>query len=155
MDAVARGFTLIEVLVVLVIIGITVALIQPNLAANPNAALRGDAERLAASIEAAQDEAITANRVLAWSIEDGQLRFWQRSPDAREWQPLADPMFGPRPLAASLAELRIGNARAEQTSKVVLAPDGVQPAFEVKLELAGQQAKVASDVLGQISVTAP
>lgn len=142
-------------LVVLVIIGITVALIQPNLAANPDAALRSEAERLAALIEAAQDEAITANRVLAWSIEEGQLRFWQRSADGNAWLPLADAMFGPRPLAASLVELRIGNARAEQTSKVVLAPDGVQPAFDVKLELAGLQANVVSDVLGQISVVAP
>lgn len=157
MDAVARasGFTLIEVLVVLVVIGITVALIQPNLAANPDAALKQDAERLGALIEAAQDEAIAGSRVLAWSIEDGQLRFWQRSPDGGEWQPLTEPGFKPRPIASRLIELRIGNAPAEHASKVVLAPDGVQPAFEARFDLAGRQASVAGDVLGQIRLTTP
>lgn len=157
MDSVARarGFTLIEILVVLVVIGITVALITPNLSPAPERALREEIERISALVAAAHDEAITRNETLAWSVEDGQLRFWQRAVQTREWQAVADPAFRPRTLDASLTDLRIGNARAEPQSKIVLAPDGVQPAYEARFERAGLDASLAADVLGQLRITTP
>lgn len=152
MDAVdrSRGFTLIEVLVVIAIIGITIALITPKLSATPDQALKQEVERISALISAAQDEAVTRSQVLAWSVEDGQLRFWERAAETREWRAITDPDFRPRALQSELTALRIGNARAATASKILLTPDGVQPAYEARFELSGLQANLSSDALGQI-----
>lgn len=146
-----RGFTLVEILVVIAIVGIMLTLIRVNLADDPQRVLQNETERIALLIEAARDEAITRGQPLAWSIEDGTLAFWQRDPEKRDqWIDLADADFRPRPLAIEIVGLKIANAAAALNSKLVLAPDGVQPAFQADFRAGQYRASVAGDVLGQI-----
>ena len=52
------GFTLVEVLVVMVLVGITLALIGLNLMPDDGRTVRNEAQRLALLLEQARDEAV-------------------------------------------------------------------------------------------------
>lgn len=155
--ALQRGFTLVEILIVIVIVGIMLTLVRVNLGDDPQRLLRSETERIALLIEVARDEAITRGQPLAWSIKDGAMVFWQRDREKRDkWVDLVDPDIRPRPLNVELVDLKIANARAALDSKLLLAPDGIQPAFEARFRAGQYQAAVAGDVLGQIhSAAAP
>ncbi|MBN3818736.1 prepilin-type N-terminal cleavage/methylation domain-containing protein, partial [Paraburkholderia sp. Se-20369] len=62
----ARGFTLLEMLVVLVIAGLLVSLASLSLTRNPRTDLREEAQRLALLFETAGDEAQVRARPIAW-----------------------------------------------------------------------------------------
>ena len=64
--SVRRGYTLLEVLVVLVIIGIAVALAQIHFSRSPAQSLADEAHRLARILELARDEAMTQGCTIAW-----------------------------------------------------------------------------------------
>ncbi|MBO9685299.1 MAG: type II secretion system minor pseudopilin GspH [Mitsuaria chitosanitabida] len=82
----ARGFTLIEVMVVLVIIGIATAAISLSIAPDPAAALRLDARELAQRLAAAQQEVRIDGRVIAWEARGDGYQFargtWTAAPDS-------------------------------------------------------------------------
>lgn len=146
-----NGFTLVEILVVIAIIGIMLTLVRVNLSADPQRVLQNETERIALMVEAARDEAITRGVPLAWSIDQGSLSFWQRDPKKRDqWIELADSDFRPQRLDVEIADLKIANSKAALDSKLLLAPDGIQPAFEARFRSGQYQASVAGDVLGQI-----
>lgn len=68
----SQGFSLIEVMVVLVIIGIATAAISVTVSPNPSDTLRLDARELAQRLTAAQHEVRMDGRVIAWQpLGDG------------------------------------------------------------------------------------
>lgn len=71
-----RGFTLIELLVVVTILGLLSAAIV--LAAPADSDLKPEAERLAARIKAAQEQAILSNRALALRVDGNGYAFSRR-----------------------------------------------------------------------------
>lgn len=151
----ARGFTLVEILVVIAIVGTMLALIRVNLNSDPRRILNNETERITLLIEAARDEAITRGQPLAWSIKDRAIVFWQRDrkkPD--QWIDLADGAMRPRKLEAELVDLKIAESRADLDSLLILMPDGVQPSFEARFRLGEHQTAVVGDVLGQIHSSA-
>lgn len=62
-----RGFTLIEMLVVIVIIGILSTTVALSITPSPRRALRTEATRLATLLETANAEALAGQRQLAWA----------------------------------------------------------------------------------------
>ncbi len=80
------GFTLLELLVVLVIVGITVGLVSFNLVPNKRQVLQSEAQRIALLLQLARDEAIVRNRLIAFEIEPDGYRFLIR--DDKQWQAL-------------------------------------------------------------------
>lgn len=146
-----RGFTLVEMLVVIAIVGVMLTLIRVNLSSDPLRILRDEADRIALLIEAARDEAITRGQPLAWSVKDGAIVFWQRDREKPgEWVKLVDNDVRPRKLDAELVDLKIAESRADLDSLLILTPDGVQPTFEARFRVGEYQAALVGDVLGQI-----
>src|SRR5258708_31564343 len=93
-DTRAAGFTLLEMLVVLVIAGLLVSLASLQLTRNPRTDLNEEAQRLALLFESAGDEAQVRARPIAWLPLDGGFRFDVRTEDG--WRPLRDDLLGPR-----------------------------------------------------------
>lgn len=151
----ARGFTLMEILVVIAIVGIMLTLIRVNLSSDPLRILNNETEFIARLIEAARDEAITRGQPLAWSVKDGAIVFWQRDREKPDrWVDLVDNDVRPQKLDAELVDLKIAESGADLDSLLILTPDGVQPSFEARFRVGEYQAAVVGDVLGQIHSSA-
>jgi len=90
------GFTLLEVLVVVLIIGIVLSVAVISLPADHEKALQTEAERIDALIGLAQQEAIIQDRELALEIKRDGYRFLILENDA--WTPMSDSSFRPRTL---------------------------------------------------------
>ncbi|QXI25917.1 type II secretion system minor pseudopilin GspH [Pseudomonas vanderleydeniana] len=69
------GFTLIELMVVLVIVGIASAAISLSIRPDPLQLLRKDAERLAQAIQVAQAEARADGRPILWLSDSKGYKF--------------------------------------------------------------------------------
>ena len=72
------GFTLVELLVVLVIIGITLGLATLNAIPSPRQDLENEAKRIALLLQLARDEAIVRNRLVAFEANGERYRFMVR-----------------------------------------------------------------------------
>nr|WP_313054853.1 GspH/FimT family pseudopilin [Pseudomonas lopnurensis] len=96
------GFTLVELLVVLVIVGIASAAIGLSSRPDPARLLREDAERLALLLEVAQSEAQIDGRQILWLTDSQGYRFMYR--DNRS--PIDNPLLQPREWLAAPMEVR-------------------------------------------------
>lgn len=88
------GFTLIEMMVVITIIGIATATVGFGAYGKPSAALRGDADRLVQLFTVAQVEARAGGRPILWQSNEQGYRFMRRA------------AFTPHSAHAAIAEQR-------------------------------------------------
>lgn len=148
------GFTLLEIMVVLVIIGIVLTLAVVRLDPPADRVLQQEAERLALLFEAARDEAIARSEPLAWSHFRGRHQFWIRR-DA-DWQPLSGvDVLVPRELPAGVGfgSIKVNLQLQGEDGKLVFQPSGVNELFQLQLQGEGGVFELSSDVLGRISVS--
>lgn len=137
----ARGFALVELLVVLAILGMLLGI--ATLAARPDeqARLRRDAERLSALFTLAAEEAELRARPLAWQGDTQGYVFFQAGRDG--WQPLAtDDEFRARRWEAGAVRLTLQPSSLPTVRRgplpegwIEFARDGVQPPFVLRLAL--------------------
>ena len=83
-----RGFSLLELLVVLVIVGITLGMVTLNVMPNGQKALQDDAQRVALLLQLARDEAIVRDRPVAFEADENHYDFQVRNDNS--WGPIAD-----------------------------------------------------------------
>jgi general secretion pathway protein H len=139
-----RGFTLIEVLVVLVIIGVIVGLAALAFRDNRAGELEREAQRLRAVLALASEEAIVKSRELGLRFDTDGYRFFVLD-DEQVWQPIEhDREFSahkiPRPIELTVLTdaraMRTGNddSAAKDEPQVYFFDTGeLYPAFEVSL----------------------
>jgi len=89
-----RGFTLIEILVTLVIIGVLSGMAVLSFSQNPVQTLRHEAKRLMVLIEVASEEAIIQGQELALSFDSDRYQLLQFDAEDRVWQPFKDKTYG-------------------------------------------------------------
>ncbi len=82
----SSGFTLVELLVVMVIIGITLGLATLNAIPSPRQDLENEARRIALLLQLARDEAIVRNRLVAFEANGERYRFMVRGETG--WEPV-------------------------------------------------------------------
>ena len=98
-----RGFTLVEMLVVIAILGILSTFVALSTTPDPHRLAGADAERLGLLLEAALQEAQWGGRTIGWSADAKSYRFWQAESE-RRWQPITDDeLFRSRLLAEGMA----------------------------------------------------
>lgn len=128
------GFTLIEVLVVVLIIGVMIGVAGVNLARGPEDRAREESEHLAMLLRAAREEAILQGRVYAFAADAGGYRFLRLETDGR-LKPLADDVLRPHELPAgvAMAALSIDGADGAARDGLVFVPSGELPQFRFVL----------------------
>ena len=82
----SRGFSLIEILVVIVIVGIvmSIAILSITLAGG-DSQLREEAQRMVSLVEVAQDESLLQGREFGLEFMQGAYRFVEFDPLTRQW----------------------------------------------------------------------
>ena len=82
----SSGFTLVELLVVMVIIGITLGLATLNALPSPRQDLENEAKRIALLLQLARDEALVRHRLVAFEANGERYRFMVRGDTG--WEPV-------------------------------------------------------------------
>jgi general secretion pathway protein H len=144
--AAARGFTLLELLIVIAIVAVSASLVALSLRDGDEARLEEEGERLSALLEMARAEARVAGVPVHWvpRQDDGadpdtavQFRFVGLS----ALQPLPSRWLD----AATRAQV-VGAAT------VLLGPEAILPPQRIVLRLADKRLELASDGLGPFAV---
>jgi len=90
----AHGFTLLEMLLALVIVGMVTALAAFALPPSENAQMQREAQRLSALFDAARQHAAETGVPLAWASGPGGYAFVQIGPQG--WEPVDSDLLRPR-----------------------------------------------------------
>ena len=150
----SSGFTLIEILIVLVVIGITVALVSVNFARDNKAELNETAKRLALLLQAANNEAIVSGKSLAFIGNRSGYEFYHRDKE-RKWneQLNEEPFTGNQlPSSTSIADLTIDTAKVPITTPLIFSSSGFNPPFNIVLANTDIRIAVVGDAGGNIYV---
>lgn len=114
------GFTLLEVLAVVLIIGIIVSFASLSIGQNSSRIVQDEVERLHGLIQLAGEEAVLQGRELALEFDRDRYQFLELGEE--DWQPVAeDPMLRERPLPEAI--------------EFTLMLEGVDVSFEDKKKL--------------------
>jgi general secretion pathway protein H len=155
-----RGFTLIEMMVVVVIIGILVGTITFGLAGRDREEkLRTEAERLALLIEMARSEAVQRNEEWGVAIGPADYRFFAFDATRKRWVEQKGQPFHARTVADMALVVHVdamsipGAKAAPDVPSIIMFSSGEQTPFEVEITPAwkAQSWRVASDGLARTS----
>ena len=145
------GFTLLEMLVVLVIAGLLVSLASLAMTRNPRTDLNEEAQRLALLFESAGDEAQVRARPIAWQPYDGGFRFDMHTDDG--WRPLRDDLLGPRRWEGGVTSVTIDYPGSDvHPSRVVFGTESIDAPVQVTLFSAGGSARIVGMGNGRYEV---
>ena len=151
----ARGFTLVEILVVVAILAIGGGIAAVALSGDERSALAREARRFAGAVEYAADRARVRHETLGVSADGDAWRFWRRSADGR-WRALSDdPALAPRLLPSPLRALphTYAGGPLRPEAIVPLRASGRNEPFTFVLADERHQAVVSADPLGRIAVS--
>ncbi len=154
MNRLQRGFTLIEIMVVMVIIGITLTLVSVNFTQDDGKALGEEANRLAALLEHAQSEAMITGQPVAWSAQPGKYQFWQRGNEGKWDAPSGDEILRERvfPIAIEWGEIKVAGNSIKLDERLVFLAGGLNPPFEMTIKYRDRQLSIRGTATGQVSV---
>ena len=145
------GFTLLEMLVVLVIAGLLVSLASLQLTRNPRTDLNEEAQRLALLFESAGDEAQVRARPIAWQPLDGGFRFDQRTEDG--WRPLRDDLLGPRNWEGGVTGVTISYPGSDShPHRIVFGTEAIDVPVQITLFSAAGSATIVGTGNGRYEV---
>jgi general secretion pathway protein H len=151
-----RGFTLLEMLVVLVVASIMLSVVTLNLMPSAQSVLREESQRLALLMENGAMSSQAGGQPLAWSGTGSSYRFWLRTKEG-EWVRIErDNLLHPRnlPEAVHIGEVSFNGKRIEPGSLVVLSPELSAKEFRVSLLSSDLVSDVVGNGLGKVEVVA-
>jgi general secretion pathway protein H len=142
-----KGFTLVEVLVVVAITGIVIALAAVNLLPSDHEIARRESGNVALAIEGARDAAWFGGRPMSVTFDKGGLHAWRyaggegRADGARD-----------RALAAELriTAIHVDGEPLAPGDRLVFMPDGLGVPFRVAVEVRGLPWAIEGDAAGAI-----
>lgn len=148
----ARGFTLLELLVVLVIAGITLGMVSFNALPSDRQALQTESKRIAVLLQLAREEAIVRNRPIAFEVDANGYRFMIREDNV--WQPLvADDLLRERPFRRPPVMVSIDPPPVPQLPlRVVFGREPVDKPFLLTLAVGDTRVGVRADGIGHFLV---
>ena len=148
----SRGFTLIEVAVVMLVIVIVLGIVSVNLEPDRDAILRDEANRMALLLQTAQQESILQGKVIAVVVEREGYYFLMMD-DTSEFKPLSqDDVLYPRPLPKDIviSSVDIDGVTDTEKPRLILLPTGELAAFTVILSRGTTHWLVKGEMTGEI-----
>lgn len=156
--AVARhdssGFTLLEMLVVVLIMGILVTAVSVKLQPGNADLLRVEAERLAQLMELAAQEAQITGAAIAWTSDGYRYRFWRQGNDG-VWSEIRDDgLLRARSLSGGMviSQLRNESGAAQPNLRLEFPADGSMSAFSMDLTLGTAHYGIAASPVGDLRI---
>ena len=149
----ARGFTLLELLVVLVIAGMLLGLVSFNAMPSKRQVLQNDAQRIALLLQTARDEAILRNRPILFEADSERYRFLIRNEN--KWEPIAqDDLLREREFKRAPVGLSIEPKQVEQAAqlRVVFGREPVDKPFVLTMSSGDEQVVIRADGVGHYVV---
>lgn len=149
----ASGFTLLELLVVLVIAGIALGFVSANVLPSEQKVLQDEAQRISLLMQLARDEAIVRNRPIAFEADSQSYRFFIRD-DSGAWQSLDNDdvlrarEFRRAPVAMSMSPAMSG----EGPLRIVFGREPVDKPFLLTMRIGDASASVRADGIGHFTV---
>ncbi len=154
----AGGFTLLEMMVVLLIIGISLGLVTPLFMKNDDDVLKEESVRLVALMEYANDAASSQGHWLAWRPTASGYRFLQLDENKNIWQPITtDDVLRERKLPEGMTIAAANNRQTAVSinSMITLSPSGIQSPFQIELTLAKARRIIRGNILGEAKILNP
>ena len=154
-----RGFTLVEVLVVLLIMGLLAGLVGTLARPDDRALLRLEAERLAQLLDLAAAESRFTGNAMAWTADGPGYRFWRMSADAAwsaQWSEVLDAdLLRARALPPGMlvSGLQVGNVTAHGPMRLAFTPYGPALPFRIEMSLGAARYAIAGSPIGELSVS--
>jgi len=151
-----RGFTLVELLVVLVIVALAGGLAIVTLDRDERRLAAREAKRFAGALEFAAARAQARNETLGVSA-DSTVRFWRREPSGDRWVPLDDDVLAPHALPEPLiaAPLMYAGQRIPADAIVPFRASGRNEPFAFRLMSSSWLVVLAADPLNRVSIEGP
>lgn len=146
---VRRGFTLVEVLVTLAVIGLGLGLVTLTLGHDSAAQLRTESDRLRSAIEHAGAVAQWRRSDLAFEAVVDGYRFLRPSADGR-WEVETDELLSPHVLPPESRISAIGPAGGAVTPAFRLRASGRNDPFTLVLEAPAGRWLIAADPLNRV-----
>ncbi len=145
------GFTLLELLIVMLIMGVVLGAVGLNAAQTNNQILQQDVQRLAALMQLARDEAIVKNRLIAVELDANRYRFFIKNDNG--WQVLQDDVLRERIFKLSPIEFSLLNGDSHISSwRLVFGRDPVDQPFVLALQYAQDTYSINADGIGHFRV---
>jgi len=146
------GFTLVEILVVMVVVGIMAGMVVLSVGGNPQRTLQKEARRLAVVIRTAADEALLQGREFGLRINPNSYQVLEFDQQQRNWKSTEQKVFAEHQLpdAMSLAVMledepvdlrssptdekdKNNNPDAEETPTILFFSNGEGMAYSISL----------------------
>lgn len=151
----AAGFTLLEMLVVLVIVGLLVAVVTLAPSRNRRTDLAEEAQRLANLLESAGDEAQVRSMPIAWQPVGGGYRFVQRTENGA-WAPMTDDLYRARRWGSAVTGVSVRyTGGGEVPSRVVLGSESIDVPVTITLWSGEVRMAVVGTGIGNFVVRRP
>lgn len=154
----SRGFTLIEMLVVLLIMGLLVGLVGALARPDDAARVRVEADRLGQLLVLAATESRLTGESIAWVPDAQGYRFWRTEtlgPSPARWSEIAgnDPLRARTlPPGMRIASLLVENMPVSGAMRLEFVPHAPAPSFTIGLVLGAVRYLVAASPIGEVQV---
>jgi len=148
-----RGFTLLELLVVMVIVGLLLGMVSLKAMPDDRQVLYQDAQRIALLLQLARDEAIVRSRPIAFEADTSQYRFLIR--EEQVWQALQqDELLRARDFKRIPVTFSISppDSFPPPPLRITFGREPVDKPFMLTLNLGGAHVAIHADGIGHFEV---
>ena len=148
----SRGFTLVEMLVVLLIMGLLVGLVSAIALPDERGLLRNEAERLAQLLDLAVAESRLTGKSIGWTADGPGYRFWRFREDTG-WSEIRDSdllRVRTLPQGMNISGLRVENMRPQGVMRLEFTPYAPPLFFTIEMSLGAERYAVAASPNGNV-----